>query len=56
MTQALRQEIIANGLKMNSSGLNQGTSGNLSVRYRDGLLITPAACPMTSSSRATSSS
>jgi len=45
MTQALRQEIIANGLKMNSSGLNQGTSGNLSVRYRDGLLITPSGVP-----------
>ena len=42
---ALRQEIIANGLKMNSSGLNQGTSGNLSVRYRDGLLITPSGVP-----------
>ena len=45
MTEALRQEIIANGLKMNSSGLNQGTSGNLSVRHGDGLLITPSGVP-----------
>jgi L-fuculose-phosphate aldolase len=39
---ALRQEIIDNSLKMNASGLNQGTSGNLSVRSRDGFLITPS--------------
>lgn len=37
-----RREIIANCLKMNSSGLNQGTSGNLSVRWADGLLVTPS--------------
>ncbi|EHR72816.1 ribulose-5-phosphate 4-epimerase-like epimerase or aldolase [Burkholderiales bacterium JOSHI_001] len=37
-----RREIIANCLKMNSSGLNQGTSGNLSVRWSDGLLVTPS--------------
>ena len=40
---ALRQEIIANCLKMNASGLNQGTSGNLSIRYKDGMLVTPSA-------------
>jgi len=38
-----RREIIANCLKMNSSGLNQGTSGNLSVRWADGMLVTPSA-------------
>ena len=37
-----RREIIANCLKMNSSGLNQGTSGNLSVRWAEGMLITPS--------------
>ena len=42
---ALREEIIANCLKMNAIGLNQGTSGNLSVRYGDGLLITPSGVP-----------
>jgi L-fuculose-phosphate aldolase len=38
-----RREIIAHCLKMNSSGLNQGTSGNLSVRWADGMLVTPSA-------------
>lgn len=37
-----RREIIAHGLKMNLSGLNQGTSGNLSVRWADGMLVTPS--------------
>ncbi|MDC9583186.1 L-fuculose-phosphate aldolase [Xenorhabdus sp. PR6a] len=36
------QEIIATCLKMNALGLNQGTSGNISARYQDGFLITPA--------------
>ncbi len=36
-----RQTIIDHCLEMNRSGLNQGTSGNLSVRHADGLLITP---------------
>jgi L-fuculose-phosphate aldolase len=30
---------------MNSSGLNQGTSGNISVRYDGGMLITPSGIP-----------
>ena len=30
---------------MNRSGLNQGTSGNISLRWRDGLLITPTSLP-----------
>lgn len=37
-----RREIIGQCLRMNSSGLNQGTSGNLSVRWADGLLVTPS--------------
>jgi len=31
--------------RMNASGLNQGTSGNLSVRIPGGLLITPSSLP-----------
>ncbi|MGP3697565.1 class II aldolase/adducin family protein [Rhodobacter sp. NSM] len=38
-----REAIIAACLEMNRSGLNQGTSGNISVRHGDGLLITPTA-------------
>ncbi len=30
---------------MNALGINQGTSGNISVRHRDGLLITPTSVP-----------
>src|SRR5690606_35631851 len=40
-----REEIIAHCLEMNRSGLNQGTSGNLSLRHGEGLLITPTALP-----------
>ena len=36
-----RQSIIDHCLEMNRSGLNQGTSGNISMRHEDGLLITP---------------
>lgn len=42
---ALRQAIIDQCLWMNSSGLNQGTSGNISVRHGDGMLITPSSVP-----------
>lgn len=38
---ATREAIIDHCLEMNRSGINQGTSGNISVRYGDGLLITP---------------
>lgn len=40
-----RQAIIDHCLKMNSSGLNQGTSGNISIRHDEGLLISPTARP-----------
>jgi L-fuculose-phosphate aldolase len=36
-----REAIIATARRMNSSGLNQGTSGNLSHRVDSGFLITP---------------
>ena len=42
---ALRQEIINQCLWMNDSGLNQGTSGNISARYKDRMLISPSATP-----------
>jgi L-fuculose-phosphate aldolase len=42
---SLRKEIIDNCLNMNAIGLNQGTSGNLSIRYADGMLITPSSTP-----------
>ena len=41
----VRQAIIDACLEMNSSGLNQGTSGNISVREGDGILITPSGQP-----------
>ena len=43
--EAIRKEIIAACLEMNRSGINQGTSGNISVRWKDGLLITPSGMP-----------
>jgi len=42
---ALRQEIIDQCRWMNASGLNQGTSGNLSARHKDAMLITPSGQP-----------
>ncbi len=44
-TTATRQSIIDGCLWMQSVGLNQGTSGNISVRVEDGILITPSAIP-----------
>ncbi len=41
----LRQQIIDNCLRMNSTGLNQGTSGNISARFEDTMLMTPSAIP-----------
>ena len=42
MTDSLRKQLIDTALAMNSSGLNQGASGNLSVRFEQGMLITPS--------------
>ncbi len=41
----LRQQLIDTALAMNASGINQGTSGNISVRVEGGFLITPSALP-----------
>ncbi|MCK1338044.1 L-fuculose-phosphate aldolase [Bradyrhizobium sp. 38] len=40
-----RQAIIGACRRMNALGINQGTSGNISVRHVDGLLITPTSVP-----------
>ena len=39
------QAIIDACLALNASGLNQGSSGNVSVRRGDGMLITPSGVP-----------
>jgi L-fuculose-phosphate aldolase len=41
----LRQGIVDACREMNQNGLNQGTSGNLSHRIPDGMLITPTSLP-----------
>ena len=42
---AKRQSIIDACLRMNQLGINQGTSGNISLRHDDGMLITPTSAP-----------
>ena len=42
---ALRREMVETCRKMNSTGINQGTAGNLSVRTEGGFLITPSSLP-----------
>ncbi|AWC25997.1 L-fuculose phosphate aldolase (plasmid) [Aminobacter sp. MSH1] len=42
---ALRDEMVSICRRMNSSGINQGTAGNLSVRSSKGFLITPSGMP-----------
>ena len=42
---ALREDMVAICRRMNSSGINQGTAGNLSVRSGNGFLITPSGLP-----------
>lgn len=41
----LSKQIIAACLKMREDGVNQGTAGNISVRFKDGMLITPSGMP-----------
>ena len=40
-----RQAIIDACRRMNALGISQGTSGNISVRFGNGLLITPTSVP-----------
>lgn len=42
---SIRQQVIAACRKMNDVGINQGTSGNISVRQGEGMLITPTSLP-----------
>jgi len=41
----LREAIVEKARWMNANGLNQGTSGNISARSGDQMLITPSAVP-----------
>lgn len=41
----IRNAIIQKAIFMNESGINQGTSGNISVRYQNRMLITPSGIP-----------
>lgn len=41
----LPSQLVAVAREMQASGINQGTSGNLSVRIPGGLLITPSSLP-----------
>ena len=41
----VRRRIIELCLEMNAMGLNQGTSGNISARHHDTMLITPSGIP-----------
>jgi L-fuculose-phosphate aldolase len=38
-----RKALVEHGQRMNALGINQGRSGNLSVRLADGFLVTPSA-------------
>jgi L-fuculose-phosphate aldolase len=40
-----RHQIIEACREMNRLGINQGTSGNISLRHDDGMLITPTSVP-----------
>lgn len=40
-----RESVVAAARALDAQGLNRGTSGNVSVRFRDGLLITPSGLP-----------
>lgn len=41
----LSREIIETCLEMTRLGLNQGTAGNVSTRFENGMLITPSGIP-----------
>lgn len=42
----LRQALLETSRQLLALGLNRGTAGNASVRYGDGLLVTPSALPV----------
>lgn len=41
----LRKDLLRTALRMNETGINQGTSGNVSARTTSGFLITPSGLP-----------
>ena len=45
MEREIREEIVHRCQEMNASGINQGTSGNISARFQDRMLISPSAVP-----------
>ena len=45
---AKREAVIAYCNALNSTGLNQGTSGNISIRHDTGMLISPTSRPYSS--------
>lgn len=47
MSAALADDIIATAIEMTACGINSGTSGNVSARTRDGMLITPSSVEYT---------
>ncbi len=42
---AIRRAITKASITMNAHGINQGSSGNISVRFGNGLIITPSGLP-----------
>ena len=42
---AQRREVVETCRRMNASGINQGTSGNISLRNTGGFLVTPTSLP-----------
>ena len=42
---ALREDVVRTSLRMNALGINQGKSGNVSVRTDSGYLVTPRGVP-----------
>jgi len=41
----LRESLVKRCRDLETHGLNQGTAGNLSIRHKDAMLITPSAVP-----------
>ena len=42
MRKSLSQQVIDTCYAMNAGGINQGTAGNVSIRFEDGFLVTPS--------------
>ncbi|MFQ5530787.1 MAG: class II aldolase/adducin family protein, partial [Gemmatimonadota bacterium] len=42
---AQRTQVLSVARQLEDRGLTQGTSGNVSVRFSEGMLITPSAVP-----------